>query len=291
MVEAATDQRGRGEEKASAHAPLFRFRADVNPAKKWAGNGHPSLSKQPHVLILINCSSTQTSSSRSCLTCLASVSRSCRCILAPASPTTSHARSCNRRTEELLPDTPGAATGGQRSYKPGTKPTTAVLDSARRGAATGRLNSYNYLLFLLGLVKNFGATIDACSSGESNICSLRICAQLVLYPNSTMRAALAMDNILLACGPSPTDGLSRMMICTLHSARRRGQPPSKDASTSAWQSPSVGPGAATNQTNDGTCDDRVVSATVRSTIAGTSFFFGWNYHYFLLELFFFATIN
>lgn len=112
--------------------------------------------QQPHVLILTNCSSTQTSSSRSRPTCLASASRSRLRILAPASPTTSHARSCNRRTEELQP---GAATGGQRSYKPGTKPTTAVLESTRRGAATGRSKSYNCLLFLLGPVRNFAATI------------------------------------------------------------------------------------------------------------------------------------
>lgn len=109
-----------------------------------------------------------------------------------------------------------------------------------------------------------------------------------------MRAARALPQQHDACSSGDGQHLTgvrpfpnRWLVADddLHSARRRGQPPSKDASTSAWQSPSVGPGAATNQTNDGTCDDRVVSATVRSTIAGTSFFFAWNYHYFLLELF------
>lgn len=74
---------------------------------------HPVLIQQCHVLILTNCSSTQTSSSRSPFTCLASVSRSRRCILAPASPTTSHARSCNRRAEELLPATRRARPAGR----------------------------------------------------------------------------------------------------------------------------------------------------------------------------------
>ncbi|XP_044361910.1 uncharacterized protein [Triticum aestivum] len=253
---------------------------------------HPSLSQQPHVLILTNCTSTQTSSSRSCLTCLASVSRSRRRIFAPASPTTSHTRSCNRRTEELLLATSEAATDGQRSYKPGTKQTTAVLDSARRGAATGRSNGYNYLLFLLRPVRNFTVTIDACSFGESSIYSPRIHAQLVLCPNSTMRAALTRGSIYsraaipqqMACH-GRRSARSAPLIGENNHHRKMPQPRRGGAT-------SVGPGAATSKTNDGTGDDRAASATAAVHHCWNQLFFCWNYHYFLLELHFFvAAIN
>ncbi|XP_037419274.1 uncharacterized protein LOC119284114 [Triticum dicoccoides] len=247
---------------------------------------------QPHVLILTNCTSTQTSSSRSCLTCLASVSRSRRRIFAPASPTTSHTRSCNRRTEELLLATSEAATDGQRSYKPGTKQTTAVLDSARRGAATGRSNGYNYLLFLLRPVRNFAVTIDACSFGESSIYSPRIHAQLVLCPNSTMRAALARGSIYsLAAIPQQMachgrrSARSAPLVGENNHHRKMPQPRRGGAT-------SVGPGAATSKTNDGTGDDRAASATAAVHHCWNQLFFCWNYHYFLLELHFFvAAIN